>query len=361
MSLAQKTTFRGIYSKNTKNGIAFIARYTVHGKTKTKIIGYEKDGMTEYEAYKTRLNIIASEELICATIKTKQKHFLVESLFLEFINFRSPLLAKNTRDNYRSIYSQYIVKDFKNQDIRNISQNDLQAYINRVLTYRRPATVEKIISALRKFYLYLQNNGIYKYNPAANLVMPKYDNKKYFSMPKQDVKRFIEYVNDISNLTYKTIYLLLLHGRRINEVLTLKWVDIDLCTGTYHLDHTKTKTRKNQHYHFEEFQLRALKELREYNPKSLYVFENPDTKKPITYTTFHKIHKKLRKDLQMDDFVIHNIRHLVAFMVVNTGYSLEITAKILGHANIQSTQRYAVLEMDRARKAYSDTMKNIMR
>jgi len=62
----------------------------------------------------------------------------------------------------------------------------------------------------------------------------------------------------------------------------------------------------------------------------------------------------------LDDFVIHNIRHLVAFLVVNNGYSLEVTAKILGHKTIQSTQRYAVLEMDKARKAYSKTIQSFI-
>ncbi|MDD3467555.1 MAG: tyrosine-type recombinase/integrase, partial [Campylobacterales bacterium] len=128
----------------------------------------------------------------------------------------------------------------------------------------------------------------------------------------------------------------------------------------YHLHYSKTKTRKNQYFYLEEFQIQSLKKLKEQNPDTRFVFENPTTLKPITYTSFFKQHQKLRKDLNLPDFNIHSIRHLIGFLMVNNGYSLEITAKILGHANIASTQRYAVLEMQKARVAYSRTMAGVL-
>lgn len=350
----------GIYKKETKNGTAFIVRYTVNKKTKTRIVGYERDGMTEYEAFRCRLNIISSEQLDIATNRIDNPEFSIPMLFREFMKFREPHLAKNTIDNYRAIYRQYISVAFALRDVRSVTTNELQKYTNKLLTKRRPATVEKIVSAIKKFYTHLQNNGIYKYNPAANITLPKYDNKKYFSMPKKEVKRFIDYINNLESDTYRTLYYMLLHGRRVNEVLTLKWKNIDLVGKIYHLEYEKTKTRKNQYYHLEEFQYQALKKLKTAAPEAEYVFENPRTGKPITYTSFYKIHKKTRVDLGLEDFVIHNIRHMVAFMIVNNGYSLEITAKILGHQSIQSTQRYAVLEMGKAKNAYNKTISSMM-
>jgi site-specific recombinase XerD len=50
------------------------------------------------------------------------------------------------------------------------------------------------------------------------------------------------------------------------------------------------------------------------------------------------------------------VRHLCGFLLVNNGYSLEITAKILGHQNISSTTRYANIEMSKAKNAYSKTI-----
>jgi site-specific recombinase XerD len=57
----------------------------------------------------------------------------------------------------------------------------------------------------------------------------------------------------------------------------------------------------------------------------------------------------------VERFIIHSLRHLTGFLLVNNGFSMEITARILGHSSIQSTQRYAVLEMKKAKNAYSKT------
>ncbi|WP_323585297.1 tyrosine-type recombinase/integrase [Aliarcobacter butzleri] len=353
LSLAIKTSYPGIYKKETSKGIALIARYTVDKKTKTQIIGYEKFGMNEYDAFKQRQNLISSEQLATIVSQDKQKENYIPKLFSQFIQYKKPFFAKNTLENYQSIFNKYINVDFKNKDIREITSNDLQNYINSLLHYRRPATVEKIVSSLKKFYIYLQDNDIYRYNAASNIQIPKYDNKKYFSISKRDVKRIITYINNIDSILYKTLYLMLLHGRRIGEILNLKWSDIDLGKKIYYLHYSKTKTRKNQYYYLEDFQIIALQQLKEEKDNTIFVFESNITKKPIAYTSFFRVHTKLRQKLNLGDFNIHAIRHMVAFLIVNNGYSLEITAKVLGHQSIQSTSRYAVLEMNQAKDAYN--------
>lgn len=354
-----KTDFQGVYKKNTSKGTAFIVRYTVNKKTRVQIVGYEKDGLSEYDAYKERQKLISSNQLLEIIEVNKQEEYFFNSLFLKFIEYKKPFFAKNTLENYNSIYNKYINIDFHNKDIREITPTKLQIYINSLLEFRRPATVEKIASTIKKFYQYLQDNDIYRYNAASGLQLPKYDNKKYFSISKRDVKKFIEYIRDMESIKYQTLYYMLLHGRRVSEVINLKWSDIDLNKKSYNLHYSQTKTRKNQHYYLEDFQVDALNRVKELDIDSKYVFENEKTKKPITYTSFFRIHNKLRKDLNMPDFNIHAVRHMVAFLIVNNGYSLEITAKVLGHQSIASTSRYAVLEMKQAKNAYSQTISKI--
>lgn len=335
--------------------LAYVFTKTIISKkTRTQIIGYEKDGLSEYEAFKKRLSLISSLRLTSSTNAHIDKLY-IPVLFKEFKRQRGPYLAKNTIDNYKSIYNQYILPDFKNKDIRNITSNDLQLYINKQLTRRRPSTVEKIVSALKRFYIYLQSNGIYNYNPSATLFMPKYDNKKYFSISKRNVKRIIKYIVDMDDEIYKSIYFMLLHSRRISEVLSLKWCDIDFTSNIYYLNYQNTKTRKNQYYYLEKFQAMQLKKLRGLNPESIFVFENALTKKPYTYTSVFRVHKRMRNELELSDFTIHSMRHMVAFLMVSNGYSLEITARVLGHSSISSTARYATVEMKKARTAYYKT------
>lgn len=48
---------------------------------------------------------------------------------------------------------------------------------------------------------------------------------------------------------------------------------------------------------------------------------------------------------------LHDLRHAFASMMVNSGASLPIIGKILGHSQASTTQRYAHLEQNPARKA----------
>lgn len=362
LSKATKTNFTGVYTKKTKLGEAVIIRYTINKKTHTRIVGYIEEGWTALKAFKEKEKIQQGTRIYEAEQEAKNTLDFINNkvtvIFKEFMDFREPFLAKNTIDNYKSIYKQYILKDFENQDIREITYIELQRYINSLLGKRRPATVEKIVSALKKFYQYLQDNGIYKYNPAKQVQMPKYDNKKYFTITKENVAKIVAYINTIENKKIKTIYLFLLQGRRVNEVLTLEWQHVDFASKLYHINYSKSKNRKNQFFYLEPFQIKHLKELKELNTDSKkYVFSSKgknDNDTYLTYTTLFKHHNKLRKAVNMPDLNLHALRHMVAFLLINDGYSLEVTAKVLAHSNVSSTQRYAVLEMNKARDAFRD-------
>ena len=56
---------------------------------------------------------------------------------------------------------------------------------------------------------------------------------------------------------------------------------------------------------------------------------------------------------------LHDLRHAFASMMVNSGASLPIVGKILGHTQASTTQRYAHLEENPARKAAEEAAAKI--
>jgi|GEM_PF-1187603 len=359
---AKKTEFKGVYIKSRDNDEIYIIRYTVENKTKTKIVGKKSDNMTTYLAYKIKLDYIGIEKLNAINKKKGIRDTKFDFLFLyeEFFNYRKPFLSMNTNKNYKSHYNKYFKNKFENQEVQSITKEELQKFINNLLESKRPATVEKIINTLKQFFNYLHDKGIISHNPARNLILPKYDNRKYFSLQKKEVKKLISYIMDIEDLQTKAVYMFLLHGRRISEVLTLKLININFNTGVYRVEADDMKAKKTKFWQLEKFQLNIISEYYYVNKKNIdiFLFENPKTKKPLTYTTFFKRHKILRNDLDLEDFTLHNFRHLVGFLMINGGYSLEVIAKVLGHGSIISTQRYSELKIQETTKAYSRTIKD---
>ena len=57
------------------------------------------------------------------------------------------------------------------------------------------------------------------------------------------------------------------------------------------------------------------------------------------------------KQTNMPGWRLHDLRHAFASAMINGGASLPIVGKILGHSNASTTQRYAHLEENPAKKA----------
>ena len=55
----------------------------------------------------------------------------------------------------------------------------------------------------------------------------------------------------------------------------------------------------------------------------------------------------------------HDLRHTFASHAVNHGFSLPIIAKMLGHKDLKTTQRYAHLNQDPVNKASDDVSSKI--
>jgi hypothetical protein len=52
---------------------------------------------------------------------------------------------------------------------------------------------------------------------------------------------------------------------------------------------------------------------------------------------------RIQKEVGIDDVRIHDLRHTFASLLVSGGASLEMIGKLLGHSQMQTTQRYAHL------------------
>jgi site-specific recombinase XerD len=74
---------------------------------------------------------------------------------------------------------------------------------------------------------------------------------------------------------------------------------------------------------------------------SEYVFPNPRTGLPLQH--FHNTWDRIRTRAGLPDVRIHDLRHNFASLLINSGRSLYEVQKLLGHADISTTQRYAHL------------------
>ncbi|MEP7171898.1 MAG: site-specific integrase [Aestuariivirga sp.] len=138
------------------------------------------------------------------------------------------------------------------------------------------------------------------------------------------------------------IRLLILTGCRLSEIQKLKWSYIDLTSKLIHLP--DSKSGKKTIYLGQA----AVDEFR----RTIRVNNNPyvvtgyidgqhliDMQKPW---------RRIRKDADLEDVRIHDLRHTFASHGVAMGQGLPIIGKLLGHTQPQTTARYAHLDADPA-------------
>jgi len=134
------------------------------------------------------------------------------------------------------------------------------------------------------------------------------------------------------------IMLTLLTGCRSGEILKLKWSEWR--GHTLFLQSTKTGPRRVELSQSAE---RVLIK-REVDRTTGYVFPSDWGSKPHLQQ-IGSSWAKMKKQAKIDPaFRLHDLRHTYASHALQSGETLQMTGKLLGHADVRSTERYAHLD-----------------
>ena len=147
---------------------------------------------------------------------------------------------------------------------------------------------------------------------------------------------------------YAIMVLALSTGARRNELLGLRWVDVDLKTGLVTFPKTKNGDRRT--VPITGHALELIKEIASQRRfKSELLFPGRRTAKPMA---IENIFQAAMKRAGIENFRFHDLRHSAASYLVMAGVDMRTVAEILGHKDLKMTHRYAHL----SRKHVSDAV-----
>ena len=132
------------------------------------------------------------------------------------------------------------------------------------------------------------------------------------------------------------IRLLVFTGARVSEVLTLPWEHVK--PPRLHLPDSKTGPK----IVYLNSQAQAVLRELEARRRGDWVFPSPRGEGPRGPITVQWA--KLRRAAALPDVRLHDLRHSFASVAINQGISLVLIGRLLGHALIETTSRYAHLE-----------------
>ncbi len=177
-------------------------------------------------------------------------------------------------------------------------------------------------------------------NPTVGVKLFNPKNGRERFLTKEEVMRLVEALDQSVNPCLRDIVMfLLLTGARKQEALKAAWEDFDFERGFWLIPETKSGRPRAVPLSEHLLQLLDMLPSRGSSP---WLFPNPKTGKPFV-AVFHSWNTA-RKQADLADVRMHDLRHSFASFLVNSGRSIYEVKELLGHAHIKTTERYAHLD-----------------
>lgn len=285
-----------------------------------------------------------------------RKELFIDLLVDYFENTGTRGLQVTTIDGYWNVIDNHIIPYFKNkclklQDIRTI---DIQEYFGE--KYRqglKTSTIKRHLSIFKKFFSYVEDMDLIRKNPTTKVRLNKGGDKteqNCYSI--EELNRLFEAISD--DVIAVAVILAAIYGLRRGELLGLRWRDIDFEKRIIKIVNTKTKVKKfvekmpksktsiREFYMFEDIAeyLLLLKEKQKedaeifgncYNNNDYVVrYSNGD---PVSIATLNYRFKKILARNGLRHIRLHDLRHTVATLMLEGGFSIKIVQNWMRHAN----------------------------
>lgn len=308
--------------------------------------------MTVDEARKIAREIQAQVDKGADPVADRQKHvdaptiLVLWKVYLE--QHARPKKKASSVEQDERLWRLHLAPRFSGQKVEAVSLSAIRKmHADMSAT---PGSANRALALLSKMFSFAVENEWRSDNPCTRV-------KKY---PENKIERYLTDVEtqslwvtlgaDKDQCAATIIKVLLLTGARRQEVLTMRWADLDLTSSapswTLRAGHQKGErsVRKDLVRPLDPVAANILLAWKKSQaiPSLHWVF--PSERKIGSYRTcFKYAWNRIRRTVGIEDVRIHDLRHSFASFAVNSGASLEAIGAALGHKDLRTTQRYAHL------------------
>ena len=289
-------------------------------------------------------------------MKTSNKE---DSNLRSFLNYL--LVDKGLSNNTVKAYEADISSFFQwldNEDLKykNLQEDHINQYISFLFQRKmRSSSVNRKISSIKSFYIFLVKRNFVKNSPLNDLVTPKQEKYLPESMSEAEVDKLLnspDVANKIENRDKAMIEMLYATGMRISELVNLKITDVDMKRCVVKVFGKGSKER------LVPFGETALDSLRSYlnereQSSSKEIFLSNRGKKMTRVAFWQRVKIYLIRENLKNSISPHTLRHAFATHLLNRGADLRSVQLLLGHSDLSTTQIYTHI----AKQRLSDVLK----
>ena len=276
--------------------------------------------------------------------------------FLNFLDIEKGY-ADNTIAAYRNDLTQFLrYLEEQNEDSDQLTWADVDkdTIINYVLNLKEreytSSTVARKVAAIKSFFHYLMAERVIVDDPTATLDSPKVKKRLPKAISREDIEQLLAApagsASAKSQRDHALLELLYASGMRVTELVSLNVDDVNLASGSVRVRGKKASSKER----IIPVGDRALEALQIYLSKGrMQLLRDPEERALFLN---HRGQRLTRQGLWLiikhyvdevgvsEDVTPHTLRHSFAAHKLSQGKSLQDIQKLLGHANISTTQVY---------------------
>lgn len=266
-------------------------------------------------------------------------------------------LGNNTIDSY----ILDIIKFYEwnsNSDITYMSKKQILEYISFLRSYLNEKSINRHISSLKGFYLYLVDNNIICESPLEEVysLKTKKTLPKYLSVEEVDMLLNINLKTPFDYRNKAMLEVMYATGLRVSELVGLCFSNIDFENSLIRVNGKGKKDRivplgEIAQYYLKIYINNYRSKLLNKNNYDLIFLNNHG--KPISRQGFNFILNNIRKEVKIDkDITPHTLRHSFATHLLERGADIRSIQEMLGHENISTTNIYTYVVNNVLRENY---------
>ena len=357
------TKYDGVYFKEiiAENGKVVDKQYIIrwrdeNGKDRLKTIGKHSEGVRPPYCKNKRDEIVVKLRLgeDAPHLAKKKSGITFDECADKYFSDRSHLVKESHKEKQR--YLNHIKIHIGHKPMENVSIQDVEDLQKLFMKTLAPRTVNHLMFLVGTVFKHAIKKGLYSgTSPTIAIDGLKVDNARDKYLNTKEVEKLLKAAEMSHYEVWLFVKLSLSTGGRVSTIMDIKAKDIKLENNSVTLrDHKSAKT-------YTGFYDDDLKSILAERAEALKPNE------PVIRLHRHTIEQKLRGlldvlfnlDLEKDDSknrtVIHTLRHTFASHLAINGVDILTIKKLMNHASIEMTMRYAHLSPDKG----SDAVKSL--
>lgn len=247
-------------------------------------------------------------------------------------------LSQNTLRQYVNAVKRFVL--FYGTNVREAKEIDIIRYLAKCerINKTSKATRENERSYLKIFFKYLKDTGKIENNPLDLICPIKYERNTRTPLSNLDQSKLYDACETLREKVL--IHFLISTGCRVSEASSLNIEDVNFNEQSVLIKHGKGDKSRLTLFDATTklYLIKYLKDRDDDNPALFVSLRKPHTR--LTARGIEKVVKSKGEQIGMDLFP-HLLRHTFATNLVEHNMRIEAVSKLLGHANISTTQIYA--------------------